>query len=216
VETGLDPLLSKHNLAFQTGTIRDDQLNVLSNHDLVGTLPVRQGDSTLSDSLATTPFLVPMASPLYVVGTRQVKPGQSRPEINPAMVVAPFLRTAPSSRVLASASSVEEKGPFIVGAAVTEQGDPATGVKSRPRMVVLASAAMATNYFFPTDSDVLMNAVQWLRGRTESVGLEPKVHTSTLFVADPNLRFRLHVIPTIVSLVLIVGLGVTTYLARRS
>jgi hypothetical protein len=157
-----------------------------------------------------------MASPLYVVGTKPLKPGQSRPEINPGMVVAPFLRTAPSSRVQGTASSVEEKGPFIVGAAVTEQGDPATGVKSRPRMVVLASSAMATNYFFPTDSDVLMNAVQWLRGRTESVGLEPRVHTSTLFVADPNLRFRLHVIPTIVSLVLIVGLGVTTYLARRS
>jgi hypothetical protein len=162
-------------------------------------------------------FVVPKASPLYVVGTKPLKPGTSRPEVNPGMVIAPFLRTAPSSQVVNGAASPgEAQGPFIVGAAVTERGDPATGVKSRPRMVALSSGDMATNYFYPTNSDVLMNAIQWLRGRTESVGLEPKVHTSTLFVADPNLRFRLHVIPTIVSFVLIIGLGVTTYLARRS
>ena len=60
-----------------------------------------------------------------------------------------------------------------------------------------------------------MNAVQWLRGRPEMVGIESKTHESLIFAADPGLRLRLVIVPTLLAIVVIIGLGATTYLARR-
>ena len=78
---------------------------------------------------------------------------------------------------------------------------------------------MATNPVLasdPANTDLLNNALGWLRGRSGTLGMAPKVHTAMLFTADPNLRVKLLVVPTVISVVLIVGFGLTTYLARRS
>jgi hypothetical protein len=107
-------------------------------------------------------------------------------------------------------------GPLTVGIAASERAEVAGG-KPRPKMVVLGSGLMATNPFFSSNADLLMNAVQWLRGKAEeSSGISPRAQQPLVFTADPNLRVRLHLVPTILSVVLIIGFGATTYLARRS
>ena len=59
-----------------------------------------------------------------------------------------------------------------------------------------------------------MNAVFWLKGRPE-LGIAPKTHESLVFSADPGLQFRLVMVPTFMAVVIIIGLGPTTYVAGR-
>jgi hypothetical protein len=67
----------------------------------------------------------------------------------------------------------------------------------------------------PTNLDLLMNAVNWLRGRPELRGIAPKTHVALAMSADPSMRLRLVLVPTMVAILVIIGLGVTTYMARR-
>ena len=46
-------------------------------------------------------------------------------------------------------------------------------------------------------------------------GISPKRHYSLTLNADPLMRMRLILVPTVMSFLLILALGVTTYLARR-
>ena len=63
--------------------------------------------------------------------------------------------------------------------------------------------------------DLLMNTVNWLRGRAELEGIAPKIHDALTLTADPVVRARLILVPTVMAVLLIITLGVTTYLARR-
>ncbi|MHC5539007.1 GldG family protein, partial [Singulisphaera rosea] len=67
----------------------------------------------------------------------------------------------------------------------------------------------------PTNQDVLMNAIGWLRGRSDLQGIAPKTHVSLTLAADPVLRARLIMVPTVMAVLLIVALGIATYVARR-
>ena len=85
-------------------------------------------------------------------------------------------------------------------------------------MVVFSSAGAADNQVVrlqPDNLDMLMNAIHWLRGRPEMIGIAAKTHESLMFAADPGLRLRLVMVPTLLAVVIIVGLGATTYVARR-
>ena len=77
---------------------------------------------------------------------------------------------------------------------------------------------MAGNPFLevePTNLDLLMNAIHWLRGQSEMGGIAPKTHVALTLSADPILRTRLILVPTVMAVLLIIGLGLTTYLARK-
>ncbi len=77
---------------------------------------------------------------------------------------------------------------------------------------------MADNLFLveePTNLDLLMNAINWLRGQAELGGIAPKSHVALTLAADPVLRTRLILVPTVMAVLLIIGLGLTTYMARR-
>ena len=77
---------------------------------------------------------------------------------------------------------------------------------------------MADNLFLevePTNLDLLMNAINWLRGQAELGGIAPKTHVALTLAADPVLRTRLILVPTVMAVLLIIGLGLTTYLARE-
>jgi hypothetical protein len=60
-----------------------------------------------------------------------------------------------------------------------------------------------------------MNSISWLRGRSDLQGITPTTHVALTLTADPILRTRLIMVPTVMAVLLIIGLGVTTYLARR-
>ena len=86
-------------------------------------------------------------------------------------------------------------------------------------MVVLSSRNLADNMYiqgFPANLDLLMNAVNWPRGRNDSLGIAPKSHVALSLAVDSTLRQRLVLVPTVMAVLLIITLGVSTYLARRS
>jgi len=223
---GLDEVLALHNVGFDPGLIVDPSYNLGGRTDLVITPPIPSTPHPIVESLAGQSVLLPGASPIRIVGGAPGRPGEPRPSTNPAMVVYPFLRTSSASW---SETDLDGKrpeldrtadlpGPLIVGVEASERPEVAGG-KSRPRLVLLSSGLMALNPYleiFPYNTDILMNAIQWLRDKPESLGVAPKIHTAVVFTADPNLRFRLHAVPTVISVVLILGFGITIYLARRS
>ena len=225
-DVGLDALLADLNVALDSGTIVDPRLNAGYPTD-VGTEPLPRSEHPLAAALAGYYFVVPAASPLRILGAGPAKPDGPKASPNPAMQVHPFLQTSRTSRAivkrtpagLVSDRAADLPGPLIVGVAVSERREVSGEGRVRPRAVVLSSGLMATNPYFPmaANSDLLMNAVQWLRGKSEeSGGVAPRLQAPLVFTADPNLRLRLHLVPTILSVVLIVGFGATTYLARRS
>jgi hypothetical protein len=67
----------------------------------------------------------------------------------------------------------------------------------------------------PTNLDLIMNAVSWLRERPDAVGIAPKTHVALTLNADPILRSRLVVVPTVAAVLSIIGLGVIVYVVRR-
>jgi len=139
--------------------------------------------------------------------------------------VTGLLRTSAESWVESDASArVPEKddkdtpGPLDLGAAVSDRpraGEPPPGA---PRLVVFSSRYMADNAMIqiaPSNLDLLMNAANWLRGRSDLRGIPPKSHVALTLTADPGVRARLVLVPTVMSVLLIVTFGVATYLARR-
>jgi hypothetical protein len=85
-------------------------------------------------------------------------------------------------------------------------------------MVVFSSPRMGDNAIVPygANLDILVNGVSWLRGRTDLQGIAPKTHVALTLSADPVLRFRLIMLPTVLAVTLICALGIFTYLARRA
>ena len=105
---------------------------------------------------------------------------------------------------------------------MTEQSSPVQGTNSaqepKPRLVLFSSRAIAGNLVFEienTNLDLLMNAASWLRGRSDAVGISPSTHVALQLVADPALRARLILVPTVTAIIFIVGIGITVYLTRR-
>jgi hypothetical protein len=222
---GLDAWLKAENIEFGTEPIVDPR-NSLRNPSLP--LAPVMGDShhPIVEPLLRESVLVPGATPMWLVG--QPRPGvmQGSPP-NPAYVASAILRTSPDSwgetdprapRLRRDAKDVP--GPLVVGAAVASAPGPdePQGV-GRPRMVVFSSPLLADNWAVAHDEvnlDLLVNAINWLRGRPDLQGLTPRTHQTLVLSADPGLRARLVMIPTVLAFALILGLGVSTYLARRA
>jgi hypothetical protein len=109
-------------------------------------------------------------------------------------------------------------GPLTVAVVVAERPEPGSGRPGKPRLVVVSSRLVGDNFFVdvePTNLDLLTNAIHWLRGRSELGGIAPKTHTALTLAVDPILRTRLVLVPTVMAILFILGLGITTYAARR-
>jgi hypothetical protein len=112
-------------------------------------------------------------------------------------------------------------GPFDVAVAVSDRAAPGDAKPPAPRMVILSSRNLADNRYLQAHAlnlDLLMNAVSWLRGREDLTGPAPipaVVHSTVLLNADPVLKARLVLVPTVMAMLLIITLGLITYVARR-
>ncbi len=174
--------------------------------------------------------LLQNASPITIVGPGPA--GGSPPSgsnsarpANPGIVTSPILRTStvawaesePETRPLQFDRGKEAAGPFVVGVAATTR--PALASEQpAPRLVLFSSPSLGDNRLLRTEAtniDLLMNAVSWLRGKPELIGITPKTHEALMFAADPGLQLRLVMVPTLAAVVVIIGLGLATYLARR-
>ena len=225
--SGLEDLLVSYNIEVGKGGVVDPQYNYLRRPFLIFA-PIPPGATNLPivDSLGGRFALMPDSAPLVALGgaSKSSKAAAKKPG-NPAIMALPILRSGPESwtestpeaRPVARDAEKDQAGPIPLAIAAyvlprTPSEPPA------PRLVVFSSPTMADNYFVrlePTNLDLLMNAVYWLRGRPELIGIDSKTHESLLFAADPGLRLRLVMVPTLLALVVILGLGATTYFARR-
>ena len=225
VKTGLEDLLTLHNVAFEPGFIHDSNSNVGRRVDQLLTPPLQANEHPITQTLVGQSFLMPKASPLRIVGSTAPKPNEARANVNPGIINYPLLRTGPTAWAETNENrpafdkGVDPIGPFLVGVAASDRTEVAAGGKSKPRLVVLSSPFVAVNPVLQTDPlnvDLLLNSIQWLRGKQDTLGVAPKVHTAIRFTADPNMRAKLHLVPTVISAVLILGFGIMTYLARRT
>jgi hypothetical protein len=221
VKSGLEEVLKSYNVEFGSGLIVDRRLSLRNRAQLVF-VPV--GGSLrhpIIDSLSSRYVLMPSSAPLRALGMA------GSAGSNTKVIASPLLRTSdqswaetePTNQPVGFTSGKDEKGPLTVGVAVADRPRPGEGpTEGKPRLVVLSSSMMGDNYVLeaePTNQDLLVNAMSWLRGRSDVQGISPKTHVALTLTAEPALRYRLIMVPTVMAVVLIIGLGVTTYLARR-
>ena len=226
--SGLDDLLQAYNVEVGPGVVADPRYNYLRRPFLTyAPIPNGASNQPIVDSLGGRMILMPNSAPLNILGA-PTKAGVSKGArvANPGVVAIPFLRSGPESWVETTPNAVgpvtrdpakDPAGPANLGVAVVIRPRTSTEQPS-PRMVVFSGAGAADNQIVriePANLDLLMNAVHWLRGRPEMIGIDAKTHESLIFAADPGLRLRLVMVPTLLAVVVVVGLGLSTYLARR-
>jgi gliding motility-associatede transport system auxiliary component len=217
--TGLGDFLRSYNVEIGPGVVVDPFLNYGRRPNLVFAPVLGQIHHPIVDPLINRAVLVPGASPINIV-----QPGPGKP-VNMTLVPTAILRTTKEAWAETDTAvrrpERDEKdapGPLNVAVVVAERPEPGGGRPGKPRLVVFSSRFVGDNFFLevePTNLDVLMNSIHWLRGRSELGGIAPKTHTALTLVADPILRARLVLVPTVMAVLLIIGLGITTYVARR-
>jgi len=221
-KTGLEEFFRSFNLAVGSSVVLDPVLNY-RGQPAVLYAPVVGLYHPIVDSLANRAVLMPRASPITILTA--ASEGQAGRTYNQAVLPAAILQTSEASwgeTDLAGKklerNENELRGPLTVGAAVADRPKPDSGQEPKPRLVLFSSRFMADNLFLveePTNLDLLMNAINWLRGQAELGGIAPKSHVALTLAADPVLRTRLVLVPTVMAVLLIIGLGLTTYMARR-
>jgi len=171
--------------------------------------------------------LIVNGSPIRFVGTKGAA-DDSPASVNPRMLPSAVLRSGPSSWVESEPAPArpafdkekDQQGPVVVAAAVSERASQGPGgpPPPKPRLVLISGRSVGDDAVVeaePTNLDLLMNAVSWLRGRQGSVGVPAKVHSALTLVADPGLRWRLILAPTVVAAAGVAALGALVYLVRR-
>ena len=222
-KTGLEELFRSYNLALGSSVVIDPWLNYQGQPMLVYAPIVGQVHHPIIDSLTNRPALMPRSSPIRIL--MAANEAQTKSTYNQAVLPTVILRTSDKAwgeTEIASKklerTDKDEQGPLNVGVAVTDRPRPESGQEPKPRLVVFSSPFMAFNVFLteePTNLDLLMNSINWLRGQSEMGGIGPKTHVALTLAADPVLRTRLILVPTVMAVLLIIGLGLTTYMARR-
>ncbi|MEJ7638216.1 MAG: ABC transporter, partial [Singulisphaera sp.] len=219
-KTGLEEFLKSFHVEVGPGLIVDPRLNYNRRVQIVFAPIVGSTRHPIVDSLANRTVLLPFAAPIRIRNA-----SATDPPANPGVLATPILRTSDASWVETDPNAprvergeTEERGPLTVGVAVADRPRPGAPAEGAPRLVLVSSRYVADNQSLelePTNLDLLMNAVNWLRGRPELRGIAPKTHVALALSADPSMRLRLVLVPTLMAILVIIGLGVTTYMARR-
>jgi hypothetical protein len=207
-----DPLLKRFNLRLRRETVVDPAANVLDRPWLPRVYVAGSSLHSIVEPLRNESLIFPQAAPIEIL------------KANQAMRATPLLRTGPESwgEVDMNDGKPEKDrerdliGPITVAAAVTETAEPHG--EPRPRLVLFSSATIAENHWVyrGANLDAITNAIAWLRERDDLQGLAPRTHVALTLKSEPMLRTRLILIPTLIAVSTIVGLGLATYLARRN
>ncbi len=232
---GLDELFKDFNLEIGRGLVIDPRHNF--NRTLQLTFAPLSGSQghPITDSLqADRAILVPNGAPIHILGQGPSGPGKpGTAPVNANLVPISVLRTGPQSWAETDLTNPrptfdkgsDERGPVTVGVAVQERvparAAPA-GANAEsaplPRLVLFSSRSLADNVvqgIEPTNLDLLMNAASWLRRRPDAVGITASTHVALTLTADPLLRSRLVLVPTVMAVLAIIAVGTIVYVARR-
>jgi len=228
--SGLEEFLRSFNLEFAQGLIIEPRLNYNRNPFTafapVGAVP----SHPITRPLGTNRFvLIPNAAPIRALGLAGAGNGPSEP-VDRNLIPMPFLQTSayswlepdPANPRSRFDSKVHQRGPFTVGIAVVERAKsaphPEATAEDKPRLVLFSSPVLADNRVQEierTNLDLLMNAASWLRGRSDTQGIAPKTHIALTLTADPALRSRLILVPSVTAALAIIAAGIVVYVARR-
>ena len=214
--TGLEPFLGGFKLALQPGFVVEPKLCYKGRVEVL-LLPITKPNHPIIDSLDEEIVMMPRAAPLKNTGA--VDPASTT-------ITTTLLKTTPQSWAESDLNTRRAErgpddlpGPIDVGLAVNDRPKKGETQPGTPRLVLFSCSHMADNALLqlvPKNLDLLMNSVNWLRGRVDLQGIAPKSHVAMTLTADPAMRARLILVPTVMAVLLIITLGVATYLARRS
>ncbi|WP_422930299.1 GldG family protein [Singulisphaera sp. PoT] len=222
LKTGLEDFLKSFNLEFGNGAMFDRRLSLRGRPDIV-VVPIEDKlKHPVVNSLASRAAFFLSASPIRILGEGALKGSP----VNPRYTVATLLRTSRDSWAESDLTDPrvefnqgkDEAGPQVVGVAVTDRPEPGKNDEPIPKLVLLSSNTFGDNLMLnwePTNANLLMNALSWLRGRPDLQGIAPKTHVSMTLAADPLLQSRLVMVPTVMGALLIIGFGISTYWLRR-
>jgi len=111
----------------------------------------------------------------------------------------------------------DRKGPFTV-AAVIDGSAPGDGGQEAPavRVVAMGSAsAFANQNLSPLEVDFMVNALQWVLGRQEALGISPKAPMDFAVALDDQQQ-RIIVLSVFLGIPLLAaGAGVFVWWRRR-
>ena len=212
-KTGLEEWLKGYDVDVGPGVVLDRSYNFAYRPELIQGLVLGTHRHPIVESLANRRSAVPYAIPVKAA---------ARPA-NPNVTVTPILQSSPESWIRTDLTvrrpirgENETAGPVDLAVAVADRAAGPGGGET-PRLVVIGSRQAADNPFTPYNFDLIVNAVNWLRGRPEQRGaIAARSHTALTLAASPQLRAKIVLIPTLIAFSVIVGFGVATYLARRS
>ncbi|HZW30490.1 MAG TPA: GldG family protein [Isosphaeraceae bacterium] len=227
--SGLEDFLKSFNLEIGRGIVIDPRSKYEGKLELV-LAPARSGAAhpIVAAMDPNRLVLLPQAAPIHVYGMSG-HGGTATQPLDRSLVPTVILRTSPYSWAETDPSnprptldrSADEPGPVTVGVAVARRaGEARPGVvpEEQPRLVLFSCATMADNILqqiAPTNLDLLMNCVSWLRGRPDTLGIPAKSHVALTLAVDEQLRSRLIMVPSVTAMMLIIALGLIVYVARR-
>lgn len=216
--TGLDSWLRGFNIdVVEQGAIVDPVYNLDGRADAVYVPIVGTGLHPIVEALLNRGVVLPGAVALRLPGVS----GAEEAAPNPALVARPILRTTPESRLESAVESGKAgRGPFVVGAAVADlPGAGGRALEGQPRLVVLSSPSLATNAIIsasPTNLDLIINAIAWLKRKPALLGIAPATHASRFLVADPGFQARLVLVPTVLAVSVLLAMAYGAYRSRRA
>jgi len=219
--TGLDEFLKGFDVEVGPGVVVEPRANYRGRIDTI-LVEVVNSTQPLTEPLNNQIFLLSHALPL------RGAPPTAATGVAPRglFLSTPLLRTTAQSWAetdLANRRPQRDKedpsGPLTVAVAVNDRPPQGATQPGPPRLVVVGSRYAADNVSIqlnPANLDLMMNAVNWLRGRADLGGIAPQTHVALSLTADPVVKARLVLVPTVMAMLLIATLGAATYLARRS
>jgi hypothetical protein len=229
--SGLDDFLKTFNLEIGRGIVLDPQFNYRNPSLVLATFQAGVKHPIVEPLGTNRGVLLPGAAPIQIVGIGPRPGGTDGGAPDPSRVPVPIVSTSPVSWAETDPRapqvrfdpSADMKGPVTVGVAVaTRTGSPTTraggSAEGTPRLVLFSCPAMAENAFVETERtnlDLLMNAASWLRGKSDTLGIDPAGHVALTLAIDPMLRSRLILVPSVTASLVIIAMGIIVYTARR-
>jgi hypothetical protein len=230
IPTGLEEFLRSFNLEIGKGLIVEPRLNYNRDAFNVYAAVSASPSHPITSPLGTNRFvLVPSAAPIRILGVGGPKGAGSEP-VDQSLVPRAFLQSTAQSWVEPDPVNprsrfdpkVHERRHYTIGVSVAERAKglpgPDVAAEDKPRLVLLSSPGMVANLvqeIEQTNLDLLMNAAGWLRGRSDTLGIAPKTHVALTLTADPSLRSRLILVPSVTAVLAIIAAGITVFVARR-
>ncbi len=221
-ETGLETYLKDFGVDLGKGIVLEPLQNYRNPQVVV--VPITGQSHELLESLNNQVVLMARPAPLTLAGTGRDSKEQTIAATS--VVTTALLKTTAQAWSEPDLSVKRPQrdpksptGPFTVGVVANDRPAKGESAPGKPRLVLFSSRYMGDNGMVqvPTANlDLLMNSVNWLRGRPDLKGIAPRTHQALALTADPAMRARLIMVPTVMAVLLIVTLGLSTYFLRRA